>query len=213
MGRRLRKARCCCCGDLPPASSSPSPRGVRGQRSQACEPRLPWSCRCWLTVRGPGRRGACPRGPAGLLSPRRLYRDPPAEQLGWNGTRCSKQPQACSPRLPVPTRWPQCVCWGLRVRSLVDRPGHSGSLAGGLSDRSVCAFLLRLWWWSTSGVETGMAACGGRRAGEGCARGLLTVPVVGGRQGLNMVSDERGTGFRGRETGAEDKLAARPLLC
>lgn len=99
------------------------------------------------------------------------------------------------------------------MRSLVDRPGHSGSLAGGLSDRGACAFLLCLWWWSASGVETGMAARGGRRAGEGRARGLLTVPVVVGRQGLGMVSDERGTGFGARETGAEDKLAARPLLC
>ena len=67
------------------------------------------------------------------------------------------------------------------MRSLVDRPGHSGSLAGGLSDGAACAFLLHLWWRSAFRVETGMAAPAGRRAGEGRARGLRMVPVVGGR--------------------------------
>lgn len=103
---------------------------------------------CWLTVRGPGRLGAGPRGPAGVSSPWRLS-GPACRAAGLEGVATLSERDVVLPGAPGLLTVIACV------HTPAGRPGHSGSLAGSLGVGDACASLLGFWWRSTSTVETG----------------------------------------------------------
>lgn len=132
------KARCCCCFDLPPTSSSPFPRGMQCQCSHTREPRLP--------VRGPGRLGACPRGPAGLS----YLRGSVGTHLpsSWAGGRCCSVGMGCGAPGSLGPAHPDRRCphtgrsvsaQGSGCRASWTGPVTAACLAGGLSDGRVCS--------------------------------------------------------------------------
>lgn len=169
------KARCCCCFYLPPASSSLFPRGMQCQCSHTREPRLP--------VRGPGRLGACPRGPAGLS----YLRGSVGTHLpsSWAGGRCCSVgmgrgvPGSLGPAHPdrrCPHTGRSVSAQGSGCRASWTGPVTAACLAGGLSDGGACVFLLHIWWCSAFRVDwDGPLVAGGlvRVAHVVCARSLL----------------------------------------